>query len=116
MLHGDLRLSVNLHVTTTAADICPDPRLLAPTPQQRFSNLSLHVSHLLAPPPISNVNSLGGMRTYISFLFFNIFNVYLCFRKRDTEGDTESKADFRLQAVSTESEAGLELMNCEITT
>ena len=35
--------------------------------------------------------------------------------QRETEGDTESKADFRLQAVSTESEAGLELMNCEIT-
>ena len=34
----------------------------------------------------------------------------------EREGDTESKAVSRLQAVSTEPDAGLELTNCEITT
>ena len=32
----------------------------------------------------------------------------------EREGDTESQAGSRLQAVSTEPNAGLELMNCEI--
>ena len=34
----------------------------------------------------------------------------------EREGDTESDAGSRLRAVSTESDAGLELMNREITT
>ena len=34
----------------------------------------------------------------------------------EREGDTESEAGSRLQAVSTEPEAGLELTNCEIMT
>ena len=34
----------------------------------------------------------------------------------DRDGDTESKGGSRLQAVSTESHVGLELMNREITT
>ena len=34
----------------------------------------------------------------------------------EREGDTESKAGFRLQAVSTEPDAGLELMDHEIVT
>ena len=34
----------------------------------------------------------------------------------EREGDTESEAGSRLQAVSTEPGAGLELMNCEIMT
>ena len=34
----------------------------------------------------------------------------------EREGDTESKADSRLRAVSTEVDVGLELMNCEIMT
>ena len=34
----------------------------------------------------------------------------------ESEGDTESETGFRLQAVSTEPDAGLELMNCEIRT
>ena len=33
----------------------------------------------------------------------------------EREGDTESKADSRLQAVSTEPDAGLKLRNCEIS-
>ena len=33
----------------------------------------------------------------------------------EREGDTEPKADSRLRAVSTEPDAGLRLMNCEIT-
>ena len=32
----------------------------------------------------------------------------------EREGDTESEAGSRLQAVSTEPDAGLELTNCEI--
>ena len=34
----------------------------------------------------------------------------------EREGDTGSKADFRLQAVSTEPNEGLEPTNCEIMT
>ena len=34
----------------------------------------------------------------------------------EREGDTESEAGSRLQAVRTEPEAGLELRNCEIMT
>ena len=34
----------------------------------------------------------------------------------EKEGDTESEAGFRLSAVSTEPNAGLELTNCEIVT
>ena len=37
-------------------------------------------------------------------------------REREREGDTESKAGSRLQAVSTEPDAGLELTNYEIMT
>ena len=58
-----------------------------------------------------------------NFLFFN---VYLFLRVRETghewrqgrerEGDPESKAGSRLQAVHTEPDAGLELMNHEIVT
>ena len=35
-------------------------------------------------------------------------------RGREREGDTESEAGSRLQAVSTEPDAGLELTDCEI--
>ena len=34
----------------------------------------------------------------------------------EREGDPESEAGSRLRAVSTESDAGLELTNCEIMT
>ena len=34
--------------------------------------------------------------------------------QRGKEGDSESKAGSRLQAVSTEPDAGLKLTNCEI--
>ena len=34
----------------------------------------------------------------------------------EREGDTESEEGSRLQAVSTEPDAGLELTNCEIMT
>ena len=34
----------------------------------------------------------------------------------EREGDTESEADSRLRAVSTEPDAGLELKSCEIMT
>ena len=34
----------------------------------------------------------------------------------EREGDTESEAGSRLQVVSTETDAGLELTNCKIVT
>ena len=37
-------------------------------------------------------------------------------RGREREGDTESEAGSRLPAASTEPDAGLEPMNCEIMT
>ena len=37
-------------------------------------------------------------------------------RGRKREGDIESKAGFRFQAVGTEPNAGLKLMNCQIMT
>ena len=37
-------------------------------------------------------------------------------RGAEREGDTESEAGSRLQAVSTEPDVGLELTECEITT
>ena len=55
-------------------------------------------------------------------IFFNFLNVYLFLRESmskggaEREGDTESKAGFRLQAVSTEPNTGLELTNHEIMT
>ena len=59
-------------------------------------------------------------------LFFKFFDVYLFLRERERwivsgggaerEGDTESEAGSRLQAVSTEPSVGLEHMNGEIMT
>ena len=37
-------------------------------------------------------------------------------REREREGDTQSEAGSSLRAVSTEPDAGLQLMNCEIMT
>ena len=37
-------------------------------------------------------------------------------RGAEREGDPESEADFKLEAVSTEPDVGLALMNCEIMT
>ena len=58
--------------------------------------------------------------------FFKLFYIYLFFRNRvrqsvsrggaEREGDTESEAGSRLQAVSTEPDVGLELTECEIMT
>ena len=58
-----------------------------------------------------------------SYLIF--CNVYLFLRQTETEcewvgtergGGTESEADSRLRAVSTEPDAGFELTSCEIVT
>ena len=59
-------------------------------------------------------------------LFFSFFNVYLFLRERERqsvngggaerEGDIESEACSRLQAVSTEPDVGPELMDPEIMT
>ena len=75
-----------------------------------------HLSHPGAPE-----------RKFIYLLFVYLltyFNVYLFLRERqgtsrggaEREGDTESEAGFGLQAVSTEPDAGLEPMSCEIMT
>ena len=57
------------------------------------------------------------------FYYLKKINVYLFLRETETEcewvgaereGDTESEVDSRLQAVSTEPDAGLELTSCEI--
>ena len=63
---------------------------------------------------------------FILFYFILFFNVYLFLREgktecklgrgREREGNTESEAGSRLQAVCTEPDAGLELTNCEIVT
>ena len=60
------------------------------------------------------------------FIFIFFFNVYLFLKKRETErasgggaereGDPEFEVGSRLRAVSTESDVGLEPMNCEIMT
>ena len=57
---------------------------------------------------------------------FSFFNVHSFLRDRETEheqgrgrereGDTESEVGSRLRAISTEPDAGLELMDCEIMT
>ena len=67
--------------------------------------------------------SVLGSFHFIGFIIS--FNMYLFLRARETEreqggaegeGDTESEAGSRLQAVSTESDAGLKLTNCKIMT
>ena len=56
-------------------------------------------------------------------LFFNVYFIFGRERERnhkwgmaEKEGDAESEAGSRLQDVSTEPDAGLELKNCEIMT
>ena len=72
-----------------------------------------------------NVPSLLSRSVFFSFFFsFCFFYVYLFLRGRERdsmsrggakrEGDTESEAGSRLRAVSTEPDAGLELLNPEI--
>ena len=62
---------------------------------------------------------------HVPELFFNFFfNTYLLMRERwsasgggaEREGDTESETGSRLQAVSTEPDAGLEPTNREFMT
>ena len=55
--------------------------------------------------------------------FFNVFLMFTFDKEREheqgraeSEGDTESQADTRLCALSTEPDIGLELINCEIIT
>ena len=64
----------------------------------------------------------------LSYFFIKIFYVYIFLRERECtrahtsgggaerEGDTESEAGSRLRAISTEPDAGLQPMNCEIMT
>ena len=70
-----------------------------------------------------NVQSLGSSfflpNLHNYFLLLIVFNVYSFLRGgrgREKEGDTESEAGSRLQAVSTEPDAGREPTNREITT
>ena len=63
---------------------------------------------------------------FLTLVLEFFLNVYLLFRDRETQslsrggvergGDIESEAGPRLQAVSTEPDTGLELMNCETMT
>ena len=60
---------------------------------------------------------------FLLLLFFNIYSflrekehVHRWGRGREKAGDTESEAGSRLQAVSTEPDAGLELTDREIVT
>ena len=61
-------------------------------------------------------------KLHFFLLFKKIFNVYLFLRDSESrggverEGDTESEAGSRLQAVSAGPDAGLELTNCKIMT
>ena len=63
---------------------------------------------------------VGSPTLFLKCFFFNVY--FLGQRESmngggaEREGDTESKAGSRLQAVSTESDAGLELTNQEIMT
>ena len=66
-----------------------------------------------------------GLNTACFSFFIIFFNVYLVLRERkreyerggaEREGDTESKADSGLRAVSRDPNVGLELMNHEIKT
>ena len=60
----------------------------------------------------------------VSLIFFVTFIHFLGDRERqresgggaEREGDTDSEADSRIRAVSTEPDAGLELMSYEIMT
>ena len=59
--------------------------------------------------------------TYCEISSTNFFFTFIFERETqqggaDREGDTESKAGSRLQAVSTEHDSGLELINLEIMT
>ena len=66
-----------------------------------------------------NKNEMKGIILYYILLFY-----FILLRERhstsrgraETEGDTESEADSRLQALSMEPNAGLELTNGEIMT
>ena len=81
--------------------------------------------HCLPAVPIDS----GFMRTVATFIQgypLKIFLMFIYFRERERaqaragraerEGDTESEAGSRLRALSTEPDAGLEPMNCEIMT
>ena len=62
-------------------------------------------------------SSINGRTSFVNF-----FNVYLFLRESvsregaEREGDTESEAVSRLQAVSTEPDMGLKPTDCEIMT
>ena len=73
---------------------------------------------LMSPKYTSLVMSLTLISAFQPFFLF--FNVYFwkreCEWERGREGDTESEAGSRLQAVSTEPDTGFEPINCEIMT
>ena len=65
------------------------------------------------------------MIVFVILFYFLTFFKFVCFLKerdterergrgREKEGDTDSEAGSRLQVVSTEPDAGLELTECEI--
>ena len=81
--------------------------------------MTLSRPHVNSPSPQTHLSEAR-----LSFLFFFFRFIHFSDRERQSasrkgaerEGDTESKAGSRLRAVSTEPDAGLELMNREIMT
>ena len=85
-----------------------------------FQSIQGLLKYICCQPP---TESLGGCERFTLF-FYKIFKIFIYFWERkntsggvaEREGDTESKADSKLRAVSTEPDAGLKLTNHEIMT
>ena len=63
-----------------------------------------------------HLNTIFGCWFLFFFSLFIFDSVSMSWGGAEREGDTESEAGSRLQAVSTDSDAGLELTNYEIMT
>ena len=88
--------------------------------------MSIQVLKLLVVMIVLTLRMRNTSSFIISVFKINFLNVYLLLRDRERQsmnlggaergGDTESKAGSRLQAISTEPNAGLELISREIVT
>ena len=82
----------------------------APHHQPSVCSLYLKVSYGLTPSFFEK----------LLFFYLNFFKYLFIFETEkeheQREGDTESKGGSRLRALSTEPDAGLEFMDCEIMT
>ena len=94
-------------------------------PQRQIRVHLVHKHNLVREPPRGT--KVHTAIFYLFLFFIKIFfNIYLFLRDRERqsmsrggaerEGDTESEAGSRLLAVSTEPDAGLELMKRKIMT